>query len=329
MDSEATALAAPQYLRISPSPAIPLDGRHGLTGITFSAGVLAEIRRFAVEEHAEDREAAGVLLGQRVDSTLQVTSFQPIWRSEFSVKHFALNESEERQWRKQLAKWKIAKGGGIEAVGWFRAHGRGEAFLDEADLQLHSRFFTAPWALAMGIRPAHQKLSTATIYMRDAEGSWQTRQPLQHLMLPGDAYDQHRSQVRRPAVHLVRGFRAWTRVFMPLRQWALYALSLVLLSLSLIAFLQARSQSEITGMQLSARLQQDRLTIRWNKNAVSRSARSSAYLMLGGERRNLSEEEFNRGQLDLPLLPQDLRDLEVRLYAGAYEDSTHVLRALR
>lgn len=51
--------------------------------------------------------------------------------------------------------------------------------------------------------------------------------------------------------------------------------------------------------------------------------------MLGGERRNLSEEEFNRGQLDLPLLPQDLRDLEVRLYAGAYEDSTHVLRALR
>lgn len=322
-------MAAPQHSRKILSPFLSLDGRHGLTGLSFSAGVLAEIRRFAVEEHAEDREAAAVLLGQRVDGTLQVTSFQPIWRSEFGAKHFALNESEEKQWKKQLAKWKAGKPGGIEAVGWFRAHGRGEAFLDAADLELHSRMFSSPWALAMCVRPANQKQSQAALYMKDPAGEWQTRQPIRRFVLPDEEGATPNWMARRPEVRLVRGLRAGARFVMPLRQWAIYATLLLLATTGLIAGLQWKHASASDSLRLTARIDASHLHLKWDAKAASRQAWNSAFLMVDGERRNLSEAEFLKGRIDIPNSQSSVRDIEVRLQAGAFEDSTHILQGLR
>lgn len=322
-------MAAPQHLRNVKSPFLGLDGRHGLTGISFSAGVLAEIRRYAVEEHAGDKEAAGLLLGQRVDSTLQVTSFQPIWRSEFGVKHFALNEAEERQWKKQLAKWKAARGGGIEAVGWFRAHGRGEAYLDAADLELHSRVFSSPWAMAMCVRPSHQKQTIAALYMKDCEGAWQPRAPLSRFALQDDGGTAPNWLARRPEVRLVHGFRAGARVVMPLRHWALYVLALVAAAAAMIAFLQVRSVNASDNLRLTARVESQSIRLDWDPKAASRSAINSVFLMIGGERRNLSGAEFLKGSLEVPVSTAPSGDLEVRLQVGAQEDSTHVLQSLR
>jgi proteasome lid subunit RPN8/RPN11 len=322
-------LAAPQQARNANTPFLGLDGRHGLTGITFSAGVLAEIRRYAVEEHAEDKEAAGLLLGQRVDGTLQVTSFQPLWRSEFGAKHFALNEAEERQWRKQLAKWKAGRGGGIEAVGWFRAHGRGEAYLDAADLELHSRIFSSPWALAMCVRPANQKQTLAALYMKDAGGAWQRRAPLTHMVLHDDGGTAPNWVARRPEVRLVHGFRAGARVIMPLRQWAFYILGLLAAAGGMIAVQQFWTLSARDIPRLTARMDAQNLHLRWDPKAAPRSATSSAFLMVGGDRHNLSEAEFLKGSLELPLTSTSNGDLQVRLQAGEFEDSTHVLQSLR
>ncbi len=291
--------------------------------------MLAEIRRYAVEEHAEEREAAGVLLGQRVDSVLQVTSFQPVWRSEFGAKHFALNEAEERQWRKQVAKWKTGKGGGgIEAVGWFRAYGRGEAYLDAADLELHSRIFASSWALAMCVRPAHHKQSQAALYMKDARGDWRTREPLARFPLAGETSGASNWMTRRPEVRLVRGFRAAAREFMPLRQWALCGLGMLLAAASLIGYLQMRKLNASGGLALTARMEARSLHLRWAPKAAG-AARNSAFLMVGGERRNLDEAEFLRGHVEIPLAPGESRDLEIRLQAGAVEDATHVLQGAR
>jgi hypothetical protein len=326
--SAITVLAAPQYLRHTYAPSVPLDGRHGLSGITFSAGVLAEIRRFAVEEHAEEREAAGVLLGQRVDSVLQVTSFQPVWRSEFGAKHFALNEAEERQLRKQVAKWKAGRGGGIEAVGWFRAYGRGETYLDLADFELHSRIFASSWALAMCVRPAHHKQSQASLYMQDARGEWRAREPLARVPLAGESGGAANWMTRRPEVRLVRGFRAAAREFMPLRQWVLCALAMFVAAASLIGYLQMRKRSAADALALEARLEARRLHLRWDPKAAG-AARHSAFLMVAGERRNLDEAEFVRGHVEIPLAEGESRDLEIRLQAGAAEDSTHIVQGPR
>lgn len=322
-------MAAPQHLRNAAAPFLSLDGRHGLAGITFSVGVLAEIRRYCLEEHAEDKEAAGLLLGQRVDSTLQVTSFQPLWRSEFGAKHFSLNEAEERQWKKQVAKWKEARGGGIEAIGWFRAHGRGEAYLDAADLELHSRIFSSPWALAICVRPANQKQTLAALYMKDSDGAWQTRAPLSRFALPDDGGATPNWLARRPEVRLVHGFRAGARVVMPLRHWALYVLVLVVTAAALIGFLQLRALNAGGGLRLTARIESESIHLRWDPKAASRSAVNSAFLMFGGERRNLSESEFLQGSLAVPVSTAPGGDLEVRLQVGAQEDSTHVLQSLR
>jgi len=309
---------------------VALDGRHGLSGITFAAGVLSELRRYAQEEHREDREAAGVLLGQRVDSVLQVTSFQPIWRSEFGAKHFALNEAELRQLRKQILKWKSgARHGGVELLGWFRAYGRGDAYLDSADFELHREFFSSPAHLAMALRPSHQKPVIASLYMRDQDGHWRTREPLATIPLP-DSGGATSFSVRRPEVRLVRGLRAGARLYMPIRYWLLYFAALCLAGASVVAFLQAQAVTDAGhSLNLSARVDRHQLILRWNPHAAPRRAWPSAFVIVAGERRNLSDAEFAAGELQLPILAGESRDLDIHLHAAEIEDSTHLILALR
>jgi hypothetical protein len=115
---------------------------------------------------------------------------------------------------------------------------------------------------------------------------------------------------------------------MPLRHWATYALALILAAASMIAFLQMRKLSASEALRLSARIEMQRLHLRWDPGAAPKSATSSAFLVVDGERRNLSESEFLKGSLELPFTSFG-RDLELRLQAGAIEDSLQIVHGLR
>ncbi len=296
--------------------------------------MLAGLRDEVLRLHAERGEAAGILLGYRNGSTLQIADLRPIWRQAPAADSFALTEVERRQLRKSLAACaEQAAQSGFQVVGWFRANRRGGAALSNDDLLFHDEFFPAPWQIAVAVRPANQKPCSASVYMKDAAGEWAAKTPLTQLALPHE-FDANASSWfrRRRNVRVVRGLRSAARLVMPLRQWALYVAALLVAVGIAVAALQAlRPEGSESGSPLALSLvpQTGRVEIRWRIDGVPARVSSSAFLTIGGERVNLTEDKFRAGVFVQTLNTNDSRDLEIRLNAGEFVDSTHLIRALR
>jgi hypothetical protein len=205
--------------------------------------------------------------------------------------------------------------------------------LDLADFEFHEKFFPAPWQVAMGIRPGNQKPTAASLYMRNADGYWDGEALVPNFVLPSSNDGESSDWLRRARrVRVVRGLREGARLLMPLRHWAIYLCSLILVTALAIWILQARQARrapDATPLSLSLESKDSGLLIRWESGRIPRRAFASAYLTIGGERINLTEDEFSKGSFAYSVKSFDRRDLDIRLNAGEYEDSTQVIPALR
>ena len=59
---------------------------------------------------------------------------------------------------------------GLQALGWFHSHIRSRIFLSERDLQIHSRYFAAPYQIALVVHPRSDGPARAGFFFREASG---------------------------------------------------------------------------------------------------------------------------------------------------------------
>src|ERR1022692_4325822 len=59
---------------------------------------------------------------------------------------------------------------GLQALGWFHSHIRSRIFLSERDLQIHSRYFAAPYQIALVVHPRSDGPARAGFFFREDSG---------------------------------------------------------------------------------------------------------------------------------------------------------------
>ncbi|MDX2269846.1 MAG: hypothetical protein NW208_17220 [Bryobacter sp.] len=269
-----------------------------------------------------EHQARGMwlVMGQAFGPTLHATRMVRVWRDEFARESLPLNAVEMRQLEKLLAR---EKQGQDLVLGWLLTSERGKVALGPAAEELHHRCFALGWQRVFVLRCSVQKQNTVFLFWEKEAGAGLEMEVEHHLPLPLRREWRPKDRV---------GFRPWARRIAPLRTWAKVGALAALLVAGTVGVLQWQAQEkQVRGasLNLTARWQEGAVELLWNPDPVPGRSRASAYLLVGGERVNLSESEFRRGSIRLPFnMPQD-RDIAVRFVAGEWEDSTALLKKNR
>jgi proteasome lid subunit RPN8/RPN11/DNA-directed RNA polymerase subunit RPC12/RpoP len=158
-----------------------------------SSAVLEQIRREV--EGARDllrgeRETGGVLYGVHDPNRLRILACKPLQCEYAMGPGFVLSERDE----KRLAQLIMAPAteselNSLRAVGWYHSHIRSRIFLSERDLLIHSRYFAAPYQIALVIHPATERPARAGFFFREASGEMRTE----------SSYEEFTIETPRPA----------------------------------------------------------------------------------------------------------------------------------
>ena len=146
--------------------------------IECSPEVLEQVRR-AVESSRSsprgERETGGVLFGIQEPGRICIVAAKPLESEHAMGPGFVLSEKDE----KRLAELSAAPAASpnsraLQALGWYHSHLRSRIFLSERDLQIHGRYFAAPFQVALVIRPESERPTRAGFFFRDASGEMRT-----------------------------------------------------------------------------------------------------------------------------------------------------------
>jgi proteasome lid subunit RPN8/RPN11 len=142
--------------------------------ILYSRLVLEQIRLAVVDAYFVvphgGVEIGGVLLGKYVDRQVEVISHEPIKCEYVFGPSFSLSSRDEEGLKDILAEVRNRLDG-LEPVGWYHSHTRSEIFLTEADLEIHNRYFTEMWQVALVVRPSTAEPARAGFFFRELGGS--------------------------------------------------------------------------------------------------------------------------------------------------------------
>ena len=143
-----------------------------------SSAVLEQIRR-EVEAGRNlvraERETGGVLFGIHEPGRICILACKALQCEHAMGPGFVLSEKDE----KRLAQLISAPAtdpelNGLEALGWYHSHIRSRIFLSERDLQIHSRYFAAPFQVALVIRPGSERPVRAGFFFHEPSGEMRT-----------------------------------------------------------------------------------------------------------------------------------------------------------
>ena len=142
--------------------------------IECSPVVLDQIRR-EVEDSSNSRrgewETGGVLFGIHEPGRIRILACKPLQCEHAMGPGFVLSEKD----KKRLALLISAPAtdqelNGLQALGWYHSHIRSRIFLSERDLQVHSRYFAAPYQIALVIHPRSDGPARAGLFFREPSG---------------------------------------------------------------------------------------------------------------------------------------------------------------
>jgi proteasome lid subunit RPN8/RPN11 len=71
----------------------------------------------------------------------------------------------------------------LQPAGWYHSHTRSDIFLSEADLEIHKRYFSAPWQVALVLKPHTFHPTRAGFFFRAADGAFHTQASYQEFEL--------------------------------------------------------------------------------------------------------------------------------------------------
>lgn len=152
-----------------------------------SSAVLEQIRReveHARKSYRGERETGGVLFGIHEPERIRILAAKPLQCEHAMGPGFVLSQKDE----KRLAQLIVAPAtdpelNGLEALGWYHSHVRSPIFLSERDLQIHSRYFDAPFQVALVIRRESQRPTRAGFFFREASGEIRTEASYEEFMI--------------------------------------------------------------------------------------------------------------------------------------------------
>jgi len=146
--------------------------------IECSPAVLDQIRR-EVENGLHlpggEREAGGVLFGIHESGRVCVFASRPLLSEHAMGPGFVLSEKDEKRLAQLLsAPAREPELNGLKALGWYHSHIRSRISLSERDLQIHSRYFAAPYQIALVVHPRSDRPARAGFFFREPSGGMRT-----------------------------------------------------------------------------------------------------------------------------------------------------------
>ena len=143
-----------------------------------SSTVLEQMRQ-EVEGRSSSRrgeqETGGVLFGINELGRICILASKPLPCEHALGPGFVLSAKDEKRLAQLIAAPATAPElNGLQALGWYHSHIRSRIFLSERDLQIHSRYFGAPYQIALVIHPRSDRPARAGIFFREASGEMRT-----------------------------------------------------------------------------------------------------------------------------------------------------------
>jgi hypothetical protein len=122
-----------------------------------------------------EQETGGVLFGIRKPGSIRILASKPIRCEHAMGPGFVLSEKDEEGLAQLIpAPTTDPELSGLQALGWYHSHIRSKIFLSERDLQIHFRYFDAPYQIALVVHPRSEGPPRAGFFFREASGEMRT-----------------------------------------------------------------------------------------------------------------------------------------------------------
>lgn len=153
--------------------------------IEYSRRVLDDIRLAVVDAFFSlprgGAEIGGVLLGKFANGRVTILEYAPLECEHIFGPSFTLSPGDHARLAEMLSA--VDHNSDLQPVGWYHSHTRSDIFLSEADLDIHNRYFSAPWQVALILRPSTFQPVQAGFFFREADGAMHARASYQEFAL--------------------------------------------------------------------------------------------------------------------------------------------------
>src|SRR5256885_2211359 len=133
--------------------------------IECSSALLEQIRRevdYGLYFPRRERESGGVLFGRTEPDRIQIVAYRPLHCEHAMGPGFVLSQNDEKSLVELISSSRThCELNELQALGWYHSHIYGKVSLSERDLQIHSRFFAAPFQVALVLRLSSERATRA------------------------------------------------------------------------------------------------------------------------------------------------------------------------
>ena len=117
------------------------------------------------------REVGGVLFGIQEPGSIRILACRPLPSEHAMGPGFVLSQKDEHDLARLIsAPATVPELSALQALGWYHSHIRSRIFLSGRDLQVHSRYFGAPFQIAMVVRAESDRPLRAGFFFREPSG---------------------------------------------------------------------------------------------------------------------------------------------------------------
>lgn len=173
-------------------------------GIECSAAVLDQIRREvenALNSPRGERETGGVLFGCSELGLIRIEAHRPLYCEHAMGPGFVLSASDEKRLLELIAAHRADPDlSGLQPLGWYHSHVASKIFLSERDRQVHSRYFAAPFQVALVLRPSAERATRAGFFFRDSTGAMRMDASYEEFVIETAPLVQ---EIRKPVIAAV------------------------------------------------------------------------------------------------------------------------------
>jgi hypothetical protein len=302
--------------------------------IEYSLVVIEEIRHEVAEGFQRlsrgGLEVGGILYGTRDGRTVRILAMRPMQCEHARGPAFLLSDKDRAGLTEQLAA-EDPRLENLVPVGWFLSHTRSEIALSEADVEVYSSYFPAPWQVTLVIRPGRGGSMRAGFFVREADGTVKSERSYLEFNFPDRLAGvlDRTPRTERPTTERMGGFqrpapspvpptvpapreteRTPTPAYEgpeflpsppPTRKWPWVVL--ILLAVAVLGALGARyylAGPAVEPIALNVDERDGQLRIEWNRNAksVANATRGTLDVVDGGETKKiaLSPSELRGGK---------------------------------
>ncbi len=194
-------------IREDPAPVVPLKSwsvPQCPFSIEWPASLLDQIC-LEVEKNLSSRlgeqEIGGVLFGKKTRDRIELVAYRPISCEHAMGPGFVLSHKDEQHLARLIESPAAdPELNGLQVLGWYHSHIRSRVFLSERDRQIHSRYFAAPYQVALVIRPSPDGPARAGFFFREPSGEMRTQSSYEEFTIvtpPPAALEPNRAVSRQ------------------------------------------------------------------------------------------------------------------------------------